>query len=107
VVAEAVEDGVTPAALRRRIALGRCRQHSAPQARIDRPVDKLRASHPLPLPRFTPQRCAQGDRVLITAKRAAIDAFAAINGWRKAPAFFDLDRLGRGMPTRTTWPIRC
>ena len=35
-------------ALRRRIALGRCRPHSAPQARIDRPVDKRRASHPVP-----------------------------------------------------------
>ena len=48
-------------ALRRRIALGRCRQHSTPQARIDRPVDKRRASHPLPLPRFLPKvraRCA-------------------------------------------------
>jgi uncharacterized protein YjbI with pentapeptide repeats len=30
------------------------------QARIDRPVDKRRASHPLPLPRFCPQRCEQG-----------------------------------------------
>ena len=40
--------GVAPVALRRRIALGRCRQHSAPHARIDRPVDKLRASHPAP-----------------------------------------------------------
>ena len=34
--------------------------HSTPQARIDRPVDKRRASHPLPLPRFTSQRCEQG-----------------------------------------------
>jgi hypothetical protein len=30
-------------------------RHSKPQARIDRPVDKLRASHPLPLPRFLPK----------------------------------------------------
>ena len=29
--------------------------HSAPQARIDRPVDKRRASHPLPLPRVPSQ----------------------------------------------------
>jgi hypothetical protein len=42
-------------ALLRRIALGRCRQHSAPQARIDRPVDKRRASHPLTLPRVLPK----------------------------------------------------
>jgi hypothetical protein len=33
----------------------RCKRrvpHSAPQARIDRPVDKRRAPHPLPLPRL-------------------------------------------------------
>src|SRR6202041_2707429 len=59
---QTVEDCVALVALRRRIALGHCRQHSAPQARIDRPVDKRRrASHPLPLPPFTSQRCDQGE----------------------------------------------
>jgi hypothetical protein len=38
---------VAPVALRRRVAVGRCRQHSVRQARMDRPVDKRRASHPL------------------------------------------------------------
>jgi hypothetical protein len=46
------DDGVAPVALRRPIALGRSRRHSAPQARIDRPVDKRRASHPLPQAAF-------------------------------------------------------
>ena len=49
---QTVEDGVAPVTLRRRIARGRCAQHSAPQARIDRPVDKRRASHPLPQAAF-------------------------------------------------------
>lgn len=30
----------------------------------------------------------------------AIKAFAKINGWRRAPDFFNLDKLGRGAPTR-------
>jgi hypothetical protein len=46
-----------PVALSSRIALGRCRQHTAPQARIDRPVDKRRASHPLPRSRRLPSTC--------------------------------------------------
>jgi hypothetical protein len=42
------------------------------------------------------QRCA-----LCEAQKAAAKAFAEINGWRTAPAFFDLGRLGRGAPTRS------
>jgi hypothetical protein len=38
-----------------RIARALSPLHSAPQARIDRPVDKLRASHPLQLPRLQSQ----------------------------------------------------
>ena len=34
------------------------------------------------------------------AAGAAIKAFAKLNGWGRAPDFFDLDKLGRGMPTR-------
>lgn len=40
-------------------------------------------------------------RAHLDAKQAAGDAFAALNGWRMAPAFTNLDRLGRGGPTRS------
>jgi hypothetical protein len=42
---------------------------------------------------------------IVQAERAlageAIKAFAKLNGWRRAPEFYDLDRLGRGAATRT------
>lgn len=40
------------------------------------------------------------------AKLAAVAAFADLNGWRKAPSFFDLRLLGRGASTRLDfWDI--
>ena len=57
-------------------APARPRLHCARRlARIDRPVDKRRASHPLPLPRLTPQRCEQGSLTMTkpeVRQRAAV-----------------------------------
>ena len=45
------------------------------------------------------RREAAVDEVTQAAK-TAINAFAAINGWRTTPAFFDLGRINRSLPPR-------
>lgn len=58
--------------------------------------------------RLMPWEERAADCAEIRAAKSAVAAFAAINGWRKAPAFFDLSRLGRGAPTRSHhWADHC
>jgi hypothetical protein len=52
-------DGAKPHSANKRRSYEPWHPHSTIQARIDRPVDKLRASHPLTLPRLTPQRSSR------------------------------------------------
>jgi hypothetical protein len=61
--------------------------------------DVLHAAHRNKAP-AREQRTA--DQRVIEAKRAAVEAFAALNGWRKAESpHFDLDLLGKG--TNCNW----
>jgi hypothetical protein len=58
---------------------GRFTSDSVSQARIDRPVDKRRASHPLPLPRLHTKGCEQGALFMPEGvrSRSAIKVIAA------------------------------
>lgn len=48
-----------------------------------------------------PSRLRAAYQEIDRAQRAATEAFADINGWKKAPSTYDLDVLGRG--TRVAW----
>jgi hypothetical protein len=77
-----------------------------PRETVLRDIDS--AIHRRERERLMPWEERAADRADNLATKAAIAAFAAINGWRKAPAFFDLSRLGRGAPTRSRhWADNC